>query len=399
MFSTPKVSSSLNNSQERYEAKLKPGDLFRMTYFLGYEVQKQKIGISKKTTHYYKELKCTGCDRIFRTRFGLQRHIQSLHPGLNQRSRATIARPKAYTASPKISPIQRRQLPKRNAVTKKPAKPWEDDSDSEIEILSDSSVDEVKSRVTSSPRKRRSPKKLTNRSSTEEIFEDTENATSFDVATAECLALLEEFNPKVVIKDIYKYPEQTSISPPPKELYISKESKSISEPIVIGSPEKEVQALEDSKEDEIEISEPIVIGSPEKEVQTLEVEDSKEDDIKDVSDPLSLVDVVLSDEPGDSENDEPEEIQCQESIRKSDFMKRMRSRSQSDSDQSQPKKSNSKDLGQQLARGQKVSRKEAIKEILKDSPPKIEEIKDKLKGTSTTLVNLSDDSDDIICID
>ena len=107
----------------------------------------------------------------------------------------------------------------------------------------------------------------------------------------------------------------------------------------------------------------------------------------------------MSDEPGDSENDEPEEIQCQESIRKSDFMKRMRSRSQSDSDQSQPKKSNSKDLGQQLARGQKVSRKEAIKEILKDSPPKIEEIKDKLKGTSTTLVNLSDDSDDIICID
>ena len=105
----------------------------------------------------------------------------------------------------------------------------------------------------------------------------------------------------------------------------------------------------------------------------------------------------MSDEPGDSENDEPEEIQCQESIRKSDFMKRMRSRSQSDSDQSQPKKSNSKDLGQQLARGQ--SRKEAIKEILKDSPPKIEEIKDKLKGTSTTLVNLSDDSDDIICID
>lgn len=114
-----------------------------------------------------------------------------------------------------------------------------------------------------------------------------------------------------------------------------------------------------------------------------------------MTDPLALVDVILSPDPSDSENDEPEEIQCQESIAKNDFMKRMRNRSQSDPEQSQPKKSNSKDL-EHIARGQKVSRKEAIKEILK-----FDEIKDKLKGTSCTLdlVNISDSSDEIICID
>ena len=35
------------DQQAKFEAKLKPGDLFRMTYFLGYNVQKQKIGQKK----------------------------------------------------------------------------------------------------------------------------------------------------------------------------------------------------------------------------------------------------------------------------------------------------------------------------------------------------------------
>ena len=76
---------SFNNSfndQTRFEPKTKPGDLFRLTYFVGYEVQKQKVGNRKKISIVYKDLKCTGCDRIFRTRFGLQRHIESLHPNL-----------------------------------------------------------------------------------------------------------------------------------------------------------------------------------------------------------------------------------------------------------------------------------------------------------------------------
>ena len=117
-------------------------------------------------------------------------------------------------------------------ITKKPAKPWEDDSkddsESEIEILSDSSAEESRSRVVFSPRKPRVPKKLTNKSSEEELFDDTENATSFDIQTAECLALLEEFNPRVELKDIYLFPNQTVISPPPKHLYRPKEPESVS---------------------------------------------------------------------------------------------------------------------------------------------------------------------------
>ena len=58
----------VNVNQARYNKKVKPGDIFRMTYFLGYNVQKEKLGTQKKTTYYYKELKCGGCDRLFHTR-------------------------------------------------------------------------------------------------------------------------------------------------------------------------------------------------------------------------------------------------------------------------------------------------------------------------------------------
>ena len=115
----------------KFEAKLKPGDLFRMTYFLGYNVQKQKIGRKKKTTHYYKELKCSGCDRIFRTRFGVQRHMETYHPDLESTSKAsgvTRARNKRPTLAKK--PFRKA----KNKVANK--KPWEEDdkNDSESDI-------------------------------------------------------------------------------------------------------------------------------------------------------------------------------------------------------------------------------------------------------------------------
>ena len=123
--------------QAKFEAKLKPGDLFRMTYFLGYNVQKQKIGQKKKTTHYFKELKCVGCDRIFRTRFGVQSHMKTYHPDLESTSKASgVTRARNTRPTVAKKPFKKA----KNKVANK--KPWEqdekNDSDSDIEVLSES---------------------------------------------------------------------------------------------------------------------------------------------------------------------------------------------------------------------------------------------------------------------
>ena len=60
--------------------KITPGDIFRKTYFLGSDVQKQKIGNLTKKLHYYKALTCLECDRTFHTRFGLEMHHGTIHP-------------------------------------------------------------------------------------------------------------------------------------------------------------------------------------------------------------------------------------------------------------------------------------------------------------------------------
>ena len=70
--------------------------------------------------------------------------------------------------------------------------------------------------------------------SEEEVFEDTETTTSFDTQTAELLSQLEEFNPQLRLKDIYVYPNQTSLDLPPKNLPNSR-----SEPIVL-EPEPDI---------------------------------------------------------------------------------------------------------------------------------------------------------------
>jgi len=60
--------------------KINPGDIFRKTYFLGSDVQREKIGNVTKKLHYYKALTCLDCDRTFHTRFGLEMHHGCIHP-------------------------------------------------------------------------------------------------------------------------------------------------------------------------------------------------------------------------------------------------------------------------------------------------------------------------------
>ena len=60
--------------------KINPGDIFRKTYFLGSDVQREKIGNVTKKLHYYKALTCFQCDRTFHTRFGLEMHHGTIHP-------------------------------------------------------------------------------------------------------------------------------------------------------------------------------------------------------------------------------------------------------------------------------------------------------------------------------
>ena len=67
-------------------------------------------------------------------------------------------------------------------------------------------------------------------SSEEEVFEDTETTTSFDTQTAELLSQLEEFNPQLRLKDIYVYPNQTSLELPPKNLPNSRSKPIVLEP-------------------------------------------------------------------------------------------------------------------------------------------------------------------------
>merc|ERR1712166_135352 len=64
----------------RPKKKITPGDIFRKTYFLGSDVQRQKIGNITKKNHYYKALTCLECDRTFHTRFGLEMHYGTIHP-------------------------------------------------------------------------------------------------------------------------------------------------------------------------------------------------------------------------------------------------------------------------------------------------------------------------------
>ena len=202
------------DQQAKFEAKLKPGDLFRMTYFLGYNVQKQKIGQKKKTTHYFKELKCVGCDRIFRTRFGVQSHMETYHPDLKSTSKASGVT-RARNTRPTLAKKPLRKV--KNKVANK--KPWEEDdindSDSDIEVLSESSSVENFSGFLSPPEKKKFPKILTSKSMEEEVFEDSENTSTFDSQTADLLSQLEEFNPQLKLIDIYVH-NQTDYELPPK---------------------------------------------------------------------------------------------------------------------------------------------------------------------------------------
>ena len=202
------------DQQAKFEAKLKPGDLFRMTYFLGYNVQKQKIGQKKKTTHYFKELKCVGCDRIFRTRFGVQSHMETYHPDLESTSKASgVTRARNTRPTMAKKPLRKA----KNKVAYK--KPWEkddkNDSDSDIEVLSESSSVENFSGFLSPPEKKKSPKILTSDSFEEEVFQDSENTSTFDSQTADLLSQLEEFNPQLKLIDIYVH-NQTDYELPPK---------------------------------------------------------------------------------------------------------------------------------------------------------------------------------------
>ena len=106
--------------------------------------------------------------------------------------------------------VSKRKKPSKDVNSK-------NDSDSNIETLSDSSEIETRFRVVLSPKKsKKPPKNLTLNSSQEEVHDDTETAASFDAQTAELLSQLEEFNPQLRLKDIYVYPNQTSFDLPPK---------------------------------------------------------------------------------------------------------------------------------------------------------------------------------------
>ena len=75
----PKSSQSVVQLTQT-KRKINPGDIFRKTYFLGSDVQREKIGNVTKKLHYYKALTCLECDRTFHTRFGLEMHHGTRHP-------------------------------------------------------------------------------------------------------------------------------------------------------------------------------------------------------------------------------------------------------------------------------------------------------------------------------
>ena len=75
----PKSSQNVVQSTQT-KRKINPGDIFRKTYFLGSDVQREKIGNVTKKLHYYKALTCLQCDRTFHTRFGLEMHHGTIHP-------------------------------------------------------------------------------------------------------------------------------------------------------------------------------------------------------------------------------------------------------------------------------------------------------------------------------
>ena len=75
----PKSSQNVVQSTQT-KRKINPGDIFRKTYFLGSDVQREKIGNVTKKLHYYKALTCLQCDRTFHTRFGLEMHYGTIHP-------------------------------------------------------------------------------------------------------------------------------------------------------------------------------------------------------------------------------------------------------------------------------------------------------------------------------
>ena len=68
--------ASSSNGKE----KLKPGDYARKTFFLGKEVQNQKLGGLTKKVDFYRKMKCPVCEKVCRTSFGKAMHIERFHP-------------------------------------------------------------------------------------------------------------------------------------------------------------------------------------------------------------------------------------------------------------------------------------------------------------------------------
>ena len=291
------------DQQAKFEAKLKPGDLFRMTYFLGYNVQKQKIGQKKKTTHYFKELKCVGCDRIFRTRFGVQSHMETYHPDLKSTSKASGVT-RARNTRPTLAKKPFRKA--KNKVANK--KPWEEDdindSDSDIEVLSESSSVENFSGFLSPPEKKKFPKILTSKSMEEEVFEDSENTSTFDSQTADLLSQLEEFNPQLKLIDIYVH-NQTDYELPPKI------QPRIEEPMVVDleptpnvgslfqeTPQEKLKKLEKrmqtlNKTPVVQVfTEPITLDDSDLEAEEIQ----KQPEVQVFADPMTLDDSDVADE-------------------------------------------------------------------------------------------------------
>merc|ERR1712080_128199 len=75
---------SLGEKLAMSSQKMRPGDYARKMYFLGRDVQNEKIGGITKKVFYYNQLKCPapGCDKICRTSFGKAMHIERCHPDI-----------------------------------------------------------------------------------------------------------------------------------------------------------------------------------------------------------------------------------------------------------------------------------------------------------------------------
>jgi len=217
------------------------------------------------------------------------------------------------------------------------------------------------------------------------VFEDTETTTSFDTQTAELLSQLEEFNPQLRLKDIYLYPNQTSYELPPKN-----QANSRSEHIVL---EAELEPDIIPIEPEQTPPRPALLQEKPQEILLPKEKFEKFEKRMQTPDKVPLVQVFsdlddLLDDSRDSDVDPnsitDDEIQTQDPIAKTDFMKRMGKRSVSDP----------KETSQQP---KKISKKEAIEKILKqDDSPKCDP---KNIGTSCTLDLASTSDDDIICLD